>query len=168
MKMRRLATAFLAGLFFASPLFQAPLPTLAETAMAAPDAASMIDDEVITLEEPPPRLQLDYEYDNELVTSLYHLYGSVLDDFVNVFLTNNSDEAATLLVETRIEGYTNTAFDTVNIPPHQKVEVKQNPRLLPDSIDKLNARHPGNFVIKVTELLNGEDDPIDIYTVRRK
>lgn len=104
------------------------------------------------------QIDIYYEYDSELVTALYHLYGSVLDDYVNVFLTNNGDAPATLLVQTQIEGYTTTSASTVTVPPHEKAEVKQNPRLLPGAIEALNVRHPGNLVIKVTELKPGEDD----------
>jgi hypothetical protein len=154
MKIRKLATTFWVVLFFAFSMFPSSMSVLAETATTAPDAALAQEEQ----EEPPPQIMIEYEYDNELVTSLYHLYGSVLDDFVNVFLTNNSDETTTLLVETQIEGYTATSADTVNVPPHEQVEVKQNPQLLPDAIDKLNAQHPGNFVIKVAELLEGKDD----------
>jgi hypothetical protein len=106
----------------------------------------------------PAEIEINYTYNGELITALYHLYGSALDDFVTVSLTNNGEEPASLLVETQIEGYTTTASDTVTVPSKEQMEVKQNPRLNPDAINQLNAQHPGNFLIKVTQLLPGEDD----------
>ncbi len=125
---------------------------------AVPALAEAPAGEEASAAEETAGIDIYYEYDSELVTALYHLYGGALDDFVNVFLTNNSEESATLLVETKIEGYTTTSSSTVTVLPHEEAEVKQNPILLPDVINTLNAQHPGNFVIKVTELLAGEDD----------
>ena len=91
--------------------------------------------------------QIDYMYTSELITAHYHLYGSVLDDFVEVYITNNSDETARFLVETEIDGYSSVSSSTVEIAPGETAEVRQNPRLIPESMEKLNAQRYANFVI---------------------
>jgi len=148
-KAHRTFIAVLAMLFFAFSISPVHLPALAE-------ASDHSGAEAPT--EAPARIEIDYTYDAELVTALYHLYGSVLDDFVNITLTNNGGETATLLVETQIEGYTTTLSNTVTLTPNEQAEIKQNPRLMPEVINQLNARHLGNLLLKVTELLPGEDD----------
>ena len=52
-------------------------------------------------EEPP--YHIDYVYTRELITSYYHLYGNVLDDFVEINLFNKSDSTAWFLIETEID-----------------------------------------------------------------
>ncbi len=141
MKTKKAATVLLAVLCLLFAAVPAMMPALAEPPR-----------------DPPPPIEIDYTYCDELVTALYHLYGSALDSFVDITLTNNGDEAATLLVETQIEGYTTTSSNTVLILPHKMVKIAQNPRLVNDAIDALNARHPGNFIIKVTQLMPGDDD----------
>lgn len=102
--------------------------------------------------------QIDYMYTSELITAYYHLYGSVLDDFVEVYITNNSDETARFLVETEIDGYSSVSSSTVEIAPGETAEVRQNPRLIPESMEKLNAQRYANFVIHVMQLVEGEDE----------
>lgn len=107
-----------------------------------------------------PKAQFDihYVYVDPMATSLYHLYGTVLDDLITFTLTNNGPEDATLLVETQIDGYTTTSSDTVDVTSGETVEVRQNPRLIPERIDTLNAQHPGNLDVRITQLKEGEDD----------
>ncbi|MFH1513018.1 MAG: hypothetical protein ABIG45_06660 [Bacillota bacterium] len=102
--------------------------------------------------------QIDYVYTSELITSYYHLYGNVLDDFVEVNLLNRSDETAWFLVETEIDGYSSVSSDTVEVPAGETVELRQNPRLIPESMEKLNSQRYANFVIRVTLLTDGEDE----------
>ena len=108
--------------------------------------------------EPPAPIGVHYIYNEGLITALYHLYGSVLDDFIRVHLTNNGDETIVLLVETGIEGYSTTASSTVMVAPGEKLTVRQNPRLNIEAVDKLNSRRPGNLFIRVTQLKDGEDE----------
>ncbi|PKO12035.1 MAG: hypothetical protein CVU39_26195 [Chloroflexi bacterium HGW-Chloroflexi-10] len=105
-----------------------------------------------------PDIEIDYIYTDGLITSLYHLYGNVLDHFVDITLTNNGNESVTLLVETNIEGYSTTSSDTIDVAPNDQVTIHQNPRLIPDAVDKLNSEQPGNFHIQVTQLNDGEDN----------
>ena len=107
---------------------------------------------------PPTAIGIHYIYNEGLITALYHLYGSVLDDFIKVHLTNNSAQAAALLVETGIEGYSTTASSTVIIGPNERLTVRHNPRLNTQAVDALNSRRPGNFFIRVTQLKEGEDE----------
>ena len=101
---------------------------------------------------------IEYTYTRELITSYYHLYGSLLDDFVEVYITNNSSVTSPFLVETEIDGYTTVSSDTVEVAPGERVEVRQNPRLIPESLEKLNSQRYANFFIRVTLLTEGEGD----------
>ncbi len=101
---------------------------------------------------------IDYTYTRELITVYYHLYGSVLDDFAVTRLTNRNGEKAVFLVETQIEGYSAVSSDTVAVMPGETAEVRQNPRLIPESMEKLNAQRYANFLIRVTLLQDGEDE----------
>ncbi|MHC1787638.1 MAG: hypothetical protein AB9880_11340 [Christensenellales bacterium] len=106
----------------------------------------------------PSPISIHYIYNEGLITALYHLYGSVLDDFVRIHLTNNSAETYTLLVETGIEGYSTTAASTILVAPGEKVTVRQNPRLNIQAVDALNSRRPGSLFIRITQLRQGEDE----------
>ncbi len=99
-----------------------------------------------------------YVYTEGVVTSLYHLYGTVLDHFVDIYLTNTGTEPVTLYVESEISGYSTPVSDTVVIYPKEKIEIHQNPRLNTDAIDQLNSQMPGYFTISFTALNEGEDD----------
>jgi hypothetical protein len=96
-------------------------------------------------------IEISYEYTDSLITSLYHLYGKVLDNFVDITLTNHDPETVTLIVETSIEGYTTKASDTVYLNSGESFVLHQNPRLMAEAVDKLNSEKPGNFLIKVIQ-----------------
>ena len=102
-------------------------------------------------------VQIDYVYTNSIVTALYHLYGSVLDNFVDISLKNDSSQALTFVVQTEVEGYTNRVSDTVDVAAGESLEIHQNPRLLPESVDRLNSEQSGNFHIRVVSLDNGAE-----------
>ncbi|MBE0698053.1 MAG: hypothetical protein IH586_14110 [Anaerolineaceae bacterium] len=102
-------------------------------------------------------IQVDYVYTDGLVTSLYHLYGSYLDHFVDISLTNHSPDPATIIIETYIEGYSTKSTDTVDVGAGEQVEVHQDPRLTPDAVDQLNSEQPGNFRIRVVQIVDGEE-----------
>jgi hypothetical protein len=127
-------------------LLALPSLALAETESATPSA------------EAESLYQIDYIYTTELISVYYHLYGNVLDDFTIISLTNNSGETARFLVETEIEGYSSIAATTVDVAPRAQQEVRQNPRLIPESMEKLNAQRYANFLIRVTLLKDGEDE----------
>jgi hypothetical protein len=102
-------------------------------------------------------IQVSYIYTDGLVTSLYHLYGSFLDDFVDITLTNNSPTPARIIVETYIDGYSTRVTDTVDLSPGEEVVIHQNPRLTPDAVDKLASEQPGSFRIHVVQVVDGEE-----------
>jgi len=54
--------------------------------------------------------------------------------FVDFEITNNGDKAARVSVESELQGYSEKAFDTVDIGPHATVTVGQTPLLKPGSI----------------------------------
>jgi hypothetical protein len=56
--------------------------------------------------------------------------------FVDFEITNNGDKAARLSVESDLQGYSEKAFDTVDIGPHATVTVSQTPLLIPGSLPK--------------------------------
>jgi hypothetical protein len=118
-----------------------PLPSVAEGAAA----------------ETTP-YQIDYVYTSELITAYYHLYGSLLDDFAVIRIANRSDETAWFVVETVIDGYSSASSATVEVAAGETAEVRQNPRLIPESMEKLNSQRYANFVIDVTLLTDGVDE----------
>lgn len=102
-------------------------------------------------------IKVEYVYTTNLVTALYHLYGSLIDHFVDITLTNSSDTPAKVIVQTEVVGYTTQAGDTVELEPGESYELHQDPFLIPDSVDKLNSSKPGNFHIRVVYLDKGEE-----------
>jgi hypothetical protein len=54
--------------------------------------------------------------------------------FVDFEITNNGDKAARVSVESDLQGYSEKAFDTVDIGPHATVTVSQTPLLMPGSL----------------------------------
>jgi hypothetical protein len=100
-------------------------------------------------------IRVDYVYTNNLVTALYHLYGTVLDDFVDITLTNSNPESIKLVVQTEVSGYTTAAIDTIEVPADDSIEIHQDPRLIPEAVDRLNAQQSGDFHIRVTYLDGG-------------
>jgi hypothetical protein len=105
-------------------------------------------------------IQVDYVYTDNLVTSLYHLYGTVLDHFVDITLTNSNAEPVRLVIKTEVTGYTSQAIDTVDVPANDQVEIHQDPRLLPEAVDQLNAQKSGEFHIRIVYLDQGEEKVI--------
>jgi len=103
-------------------------------------------------------IQIDYTYTDSIVTALYHLYGSVLDNFVDVTITNNGSDTRTFLVQTEVEGYTTLASDTVDVAGGESLEIHQNPLLRAEAVDRLNSQKPGNFHIRVTGLEDGNEN----------
>lgn len=116
-------------------------------------------------------IKVDYVYTTGMITALYHLYGSVLDNFVDVTLSNETAQSVSLIVESYIEGYSTRSLDTVEVPPGETVEIHQNPRLTQEAIDKLASEQPGNFRIRVTRAGDGavlldESSQIHMYSRR--
>jgi hypothetical protein len=100
---------------------------------------------------------VDYVYTSNLITIIYPLYGSILDDFVVVTLNNQGESPAEVLVASEISGYTSKAMDTVTVQPGETLEVRQNPLLAPEKIEELNVEKPAQFHIRVAQLENGEE-----------
>lgn len=97
----------------------------------------------------------EYVYTSELVTILYPLYGSMLDDFVTVTLTNNGSLPAKIVVKSEIVGYTDPAINTVEVPAGETLDIGQNPLLKPAIIDDLNVQKPAKVHIQVAALQEG-------------
>lgn len=102
-------------------------------------------------------LELEYTYTENLVTALYHLYGTLLDHFVDVKVSNFGAETARIVIETEVDGFTTPAIDTVDVPAGETIEIHQDPRLLPEGVDKLGSQKPGNFHIRIICLEAGEE-----------
>jgi hypothetical protein len=103
------------------------------------------------------QIRVDYVYTADLITVIFPLYGSVLDDFVIVTIENGGSESARLVVSSEIQGYSDAAVDTVEVGPGETVQVRQNPRLRPESIDQLNAATPAGVRMRVALLEKGEE-----------
>lgn len=102
-------------------------------------------------------VDIDYTYTDSIVTALYHLYGSVLDNFVDISITNRSSKDVSVVVLTEVTGYTTPEMNTVKVSAGKTVEIHQNPRLMAEAIDKLNSEKPGVFHIRVVSLENGKE-----------
>lgn len=126
-------------------------PVSVPTALPSPTAVGKS-----TLDE----ISVDYVYTAEMITVIFPLYGSVLDDFVIVTIQNSGSQTARLLVESEIQGYTDKAIDTVDVAAGDTLEVRQNPLLETESIDQLNAQKPASFHLRVALLQNGEEKTI--------
>ena len=142
---RKAWLAGLAALLVLSCGLLSPAPTAIPTALPT---------------SPPDALQVDYVYTSNLITIIYPLYGSTLDDFVVVTLANPRDTSAQLIVESEVTGYTTKSIDTVTVDAGKTLEVRQNPRLIPEVIDQLNVEKPAQFHLRVAELDNGVEKKI--------
>ena len=133
-----------------SPTIPTPIPaTPTEAAGPKPTslpAPSDIDD----------LIDIDYLYTTELITVLYSLYGEILDDFSIVTLTNNNPAGVRVVIECEIVGYTTMAIDTVDINPGETIEVRQNPRLLPEALETLNSQKPADFHLTISIMEDGQ------------
>ncbi len=105
-------------------------------------------------------IAVDYVYTSELITIIYPLYGDKLDDFVAVTIANHNADPAKVVVRSEIAGYTTEAIDTVEVQAGEMLEVRQNPRLIPEKIEELNVEKPAQVHIRVTALVEGVEKPL--------
>jgi hypothetical protein len=101
------------------------------------------------------QITADYTYKDELITPIAHLYGTFLDDFVIVTITNANSAAVKVVVTSQINGYTDQATDTVTVDANGTEEVRQNPSLTTAAIDGLNSQHQADLHVTVAYLDNG-------------
>jgi hypothetical protein len=102
-------------------------------------------------------IQIDYVYTSNLITIIYPLYGSILDDFSVVTLTNSMSTPTKVVVASEVSGYTDQAIDTIILESGETLEVRQNPRLIPGVIDQLNVEKPAQFHLRISRLEQGEE-----------
>jgi hypothetical protein len=102
-------------------------------------------------------VEVDYLYTSNLITIIYPLYGSILDDFAIITVTNSSDSPAQVVVMSEIMDYTTPEIDTITLEAGEWIEIRQNPLLKPEVLDQLNVEKPAQFHIRVTELVNGDE-----------
>ena len=133
-----------------------PAPTESAPTPLPPDPTTPPHDEQVEVPASVDQVEVDYVYTSELITVLYPLYGDILDDFTIVTVTNNNEETARIVIESEIVGYTSMAIDTVDVEPYETVEIRQNPLLIPEIIDDLNAQKPDDFHLRVSYLDQGE------------
>jgi hypothetical protein len=100
-------------------------------------------------------IQVDYIYTSNLITILYPLYGSKLDDFAVITIQNQRTTPAKVVVTSEITGYTTPAINTLTVAGGETAEVRQNPRLIPAVLDQLNTEKPAQFHLRVVELDQG-------------
>jgi len=102
-------------------------------------------------------LEVDYLYTSNLITIIYPLYGSILDDFTVITVTNTGNTSSEVVAMSEITDYTNQAIDTFTVEAGESIEVRQNPLLKPEVLDQLNVEKTAQFHIRVTELVDGEE-----------
>jgi hypothetical protein len=98
----------------------------------------------------------DYTYKSELITPIAHLYGTFLDDFVIVTVTNGNTSSAKIVVASEVGDYTGKASDTVTVAAGATEEIRQNPRLTTSAIDGLNSQHQADLHVVVSYLDAGQ------------
>ncbi|MFZ5809717.1 MAG: hypothetical protein ACOY16_10600 [Chloroflexota bacterium] len=115
-----------------------------------------------TVQPPTPsvnldNVEIDYLYRSDLISIIYPLYGTILDDFTIVTITNTNDLPVKLMISSEVQGFTTQSVDTVTVDPQSSLEVRQNPRLNSEAFDKLNVEQPAQFRIRVNALQSGEE-----------
>ncbi|MDR3577900.1 MAG: hypothetical protein P4L50_28890 [Anaerolineaceae bacterium] len=106
-------------------------------------------------------IDVDYSYVDPLITVLYPLYGTnILDNYVDITITNHNSQPVRVITETEIPGYSDKSTDTVNVDANGKADVTENPRLTQASIDNLDVERPASFHIRVVYLQNGDEKVI--------
>jgi len=102
-------------------------------------------------------LEVGYLYTSNLITIIYNLYGSILDDFVIITITNTRDTPAQVVVMSEIMDYSTEVIDTLTVEAGESIELRQNPLLKSELLDQLNVEKPAQFHVRVIELVNGEE-----------
>ncbi len=102
-------------------------------------------------------LEVGYLYTSNFITIIYSLYGSILDDFVIVTITNTRSTPAQVMVMSEIMDYSTEVIDTLTVEAGETIELRQNPLLKPDLIGQLNVEKPAQFHVRVVELVNGDE-----------
>ena len=117
-----------------------------------------------TQQDPEPvkvdQIIVDYTYTIQLITLIYHLYGSLLEDYAIITITNENTVPVRVVVQTEVMGYTDSAMNTIDIAAGDTVEVRQNPTLLMEAVDRLNTQKDASFHIRVIYLKEGEERQI--------
>ena len=125
---------------------------------AAPSAAAMASGisratvAPITVDQ----ITADFGCGVDYLTPLAHLYGVILGDFCVITVVNNNAAEVKVVVTSEVTGYTSVATDTVTIPAGGTQELRQNPRLTPSAIDRLNAPHDADVHVVVSYLQAGQ------------
>ncbi|RCK73397.1 MAG: hypothetical protein ANABAC_3006 [Anaerolineae bacterium] len=112
--------------------------------------------------EPTPQIDLDkinidYIYRSDLISIIYPLYGSILDDFTIVTITNTNELPVKIMVSSEVQGFTMKSVDTITVDAQSTEEIRQNPRLDSIVFERLNVEQPAQFRIEVSALENGEE-----------
>ena len=133
----------------------------ADTQRAAPGQAEQSTQtaESLNLNQPidVEKIEVDYLYRSDLITIIYPLYGSILDDFTIVTITNTNPAPVRIKVLSEVQGYTDQSMDTVTVGGNETLEVRQNPRLISTKIENLNVQQPAQFHLRVAALQQGEE-----------
>lgn len=139
-----LSIVMISALILACSLFFPQQPTAAPTATVEP-----------TLQVDLDKVNVDYTYRSDLISIIYPLYGSILDDFTIVTITNTNEVPVKIMVSSEVQGFTTKSVDTITIDAQSTEEIRQNPRLDSSAFERLNVEQPAQFQIKVSALENG-------------
>ena len=102
------------------------------------------------------QITASYEYRDELITPLAHLYGTQLGDFVVITVQNNNSSPIRIVAMSEVPNYTSQSKDTIDIAAGATEEIDQNPRLTTAAIDGLNSAHQADVHVTVSYLDNGQ------------
>lgn len=97
-----------------------------------------------------------YQYRDELITPLAHLYGTFLAPFVVITIKNDNTSPVRVVAMSEIPNYTSQAKDTIDIAAGATEKINQNPRLTTAAIDGLNSSHQADVHVTVSYLDNGQ------------
>lgn len=93
---------------------------------------------------------------NDILPTVYHLYGDYFDDMARVTLTNHNAFPIKARVEAVVTNYTDAAIQTVTLAPNEETSVALNPPFLPGVFERLTEAKKANLRIVVDYLKEGE------------
>jgi len=120
-----------------------------------------------------PEESLDYEWDywSVLIPGLYHIYGTVLGDLVDIDLKNKGTTPIRVKVEAQVETYTDWAVSTASLEPGEEKDVSLHPVLQPEAIERLSSLREGNLHLRLSLLAPKEEvleDFTDMITIQAR
>ncbi|KJR43008.1 hypothetical protein MCHI_001091 [Candidatus Magnetoovum chiemensis] len=115
-----------------------------------------LDREVIWKDSNMNGLQVELKTVEELPMAIYHVLPQLNVEIVEITLKNNTENKLTLIVENRIQGFTDTSKKTIEIDAHKEnIIIPPDPVLLDGKLNELLTNKESAFDIKI-KTQNGE------------